>query len=111
MNGCGRWSTERTGESLSLFRRHRPEVLQIALVPDEHDDNVGVGVVAKLLEPASHVDIRGMLRDVVDEKCANGATVIAISAVHMNNDCEGVEGITDAAVIARYRSCPAVVDQ
>lgn len=32
--------------SLSFLCRHRPEVPEITLVPHQHDDNVGVGMVS-----------------------------------------------------------------
>lgn len=40
-------------------------MLQIALVPDEHDDDVRVRVVPQLLQPSCDVRVRGVLRDVV----------------------------------------------
>ena len=52
-------------------------MLQIALVPDEHDDDVRVRVVAELLQPPRDVDVRRMLGDVVDEQRTDGATVIS----------------------------------
>ena len=50
---------------------------QIALVADEHDDNVGVGVITQLLEPAEHIDVGSVLGDVVHEQSTNGSTVVA----------------------------------
>ena len=51
-------------------------MLQIALVADEHDDDVRVGVVAELLEPSRDVDVRRVLRDVVHEERTDRATVV-----------------------------------
>ena len=42
-------------------------MLQIALVTDKHDDDVGVGMVSKFLQPPRNVDVRSVFRDVVDE--------------------------------------------
>ena len=49
---------------------------QIALVSDQHDDNVGVGMVPELLEPPGHVLVGLVLADVVDEQGADGASVV-----------------------------------
>lgn len=49
---------------------------QIALVTDEHDDNVGVGMVAQLLQPPRHVLVCLVLADVVDKQSADCATVV-----------------------------------
>jgi hypothetical protein len=75
-------STPNTGESgrtskgFGLIRGHRPKVLQIALVPDEHDHDVRIGVVPELLKPPSDVRIRLVFRDIVDEQCTNRTAVI-----------------------------------
>ena len=52
-------------------------MLEIALVADEHDDDVRVGVVTELLQPPRDVDVRRMLGDVVDEQCTDGTPVIS----------------------------------
>lgn len=49
---------------------------QIALVSDQHDDDVGVGMISQLLQPAGDVLISLVLADVVHEQCANGASVV-----------------------------------
>jgi hypothetical protein len=49
---------------------------QIALVPDQHDDNIGVGMVPEFLEPPGDVLVRLVLADVVDEEGADGASVV-----------------------------------
>jgi hypothetical protein len=53
-------------------------VTKIALVADEHDDNVAIGVVAQLLEPAEDVDVGGMLGNIVDEQSSYSAAVVAV---------------------------------
>lgn len=55
-----------TGERPRLVCGHGPEVAEIALVADQHDDDVVVGVVPQLLQPALHVLVRQMLGYVVD---------------------------------------------
>lgn len=49
---------------------------QITLVTNKHDDNVGVGVVAQLLEPSRDILVCLVLADIVDEEGTNGATVV-----------------------------------
>ena len=59
-----------------LFCGHSPKVSQIALVSHQHDDNVCVGMVAELFQPACDVLIGLVLGDVVDEEGADCATVV-----------------------------------
>ncbi len=49
---------------------------QIALVADKHDDNVGVGVVAQLLQPSRDILVCLVLADVVNEEGPNSAAVV-----------------------------------
>jgi hypothetical protein len=65
-------------------------VLEIALVADEHDDNVLVGVVAQLLEPAGHVLVGRVLGNVVNEEGSNGTAVVGRGdgAVALLTSCE-----------------------
>lgn len=64
------------GEGHGLVGLDGAEVSQIGLVAHEHDDDVGLGVVAELLEPALDVLERGVLGDVVNEEGADGAAVV-----------------------------------
>lgn len=66
----------RTGKGLGLIGRHSAEVLEIALVTDKHDDNVLVGVVPELLEPAGHVLVRRVLGNVVNKQRADRSAVV-----------------------------------
>lgn len=66
----------RTGKSLGLVGGNSTQVLEIALVADKHNNNVLVGVVPKLLEPAGHVLVRRVLGNVVDEQCADSSAVV-----------------------------------
>ena len=56
-------------------------MLQIALVADEHDDDVRVRVVAELLQPPCYVHVRRMLGDVIDEKCTDCAAVVPVRMI------------------------------
>ena len=49
---------------------------QIALVSDEHDDDVGIGVVPQLLQPPCDIFVGLVLADIVDEKSADGAAIV-----------------------------------
>jgi len=51
-------------------------VPQIALVSHQHDDNVCVGMVAELFQPACDVLVGLVLGDVVDKKGTDCATVV-----------------------------------
>mmetsp|Transcript_23456 Transcript_23456/g.69088 ORF Transcript_23456/g.69088 Transcript_23456/m.69088 type:complete len:208 (-) Transcript_23456:116-739(-) len=64
------------GELLPLLVGHGSAVLKVRLVADEHDGHVGVGVLARVLEPRGEV-VEGLpARDVVDEEGARGAAVV-----------------------------------
>lgn len=52
---------------------------QIALVAHQHDDDVGVGMIAQLLQPARDILVGLVLGDVVDEQGAHRATVVGRS--------------------------------
>lgn len=49
---------------------------QIALVSNQHDDDIGVGVVSELLKPSCDVLVGLVLADVVYKKGTDGATVV-----------------------------------
>lgn len=52
-------------------------MLQIALVSHEHDDYVGVGVIAQFLQPPCNVDVGCVFGDVVDQEGTNCTSVVA----------------------------------
>lgn len=74
---------------------------QITLVSDEHDDNVGIGMVPKLLEPPGDVFVSLMLADVVNEegadspavvsRCDSTVTLLASSIPNLSLDGLGVD--------------------
>lgn len=49
---------------------------QITLVTNQHDDNIGVGVVSELLKPSCDVLVGLVLADVVYEQGTDGTTII-----------------------------------
>ena len=49
---------------------------QIALVSDQHNHDVGVGVVPQLLKPPCHIVVCLVLTDVVYEQCTDCAAVV-----------------------------------
>lgn len=65
-----------TGKLLGLLGGDRTKVSQIALVTDQHDHNIGVGVVPQLLQPPVDIVVSLVLADVVDEEGTDGATVV-----------------------------------
>lgn len=65
-----------TSESLSLISRHSSEMPKIALIANEHDDDIAIRVVPEFLQPSRDIDVCGVLGNVVDEQRANCATVV-----------------------------------
>lgn len=49
---------------------------QVALVTDQHDDDVAVGVIPQLFQPSGDVFVGLVLAYVVDEQCTDGAAVV-----------------------------------
>lgn len=83
-------------------------MLEIALVPDKHDDNVGVCVVSELLQPPVHVLVCGVLGNVVDEESPYSTSVVAGEQAPISIRKRRVPmqppSPSYAEVIARYRS-------
>ena len=67
---------EHTCELLGLLGGHSSEVPQIALVTNQHDDNIVVRVVSQLLQPSRDILVSLVLADIVDEKGPDGAPVV-----------------------------------
>ena len=49
---------------------------QIALISNQHYDNVRISMVPQLFQPTLYILICLMLADIVDEECANGTAVV-----------------------------------
>eukprot|EP00581_Thalassiosira_minuscula_P028360 CAMPEP_0183753346 /NCGR_PEP_ID=MMETSP0739-20130205/2881_1 /TAXON_ID=385413 /ORGANISM="Thalassiosira miniscula, Strain CCMP1093" /LENGTH=229 /DNA_ID=CAMNT_0025989815 /DNA_START=524 /DNA_END=1213 /DNA_ORIENTATION=- len=64
------------GERLALLGGYRAAMFEIVLVPDEHDDHVGLTVLPGFLEPSSKVFEGVPSGDVVDKEGAGGAAVV-----------------------------------
>ena len=52
---------------------------QIALVPNKHDHNIGIGMISELLQPTSHIVVGLVLADIVDKQRANRSTIVGRS--------------------------------
>ncbi len=65
-----------TSKGFRLVRGNGTKVSQIALVSDEHDNNVAVSVVTELLEPPRHIDIGRVLGNVVYKQGTDGTAVV-----------------------------------
>jgi predicted phosphodiesterase len=75
-------------------------MLQIALVADQHDDNVRVGMIAQLLQPPRNVDIRCVFGDIIYQKRSDCAAVVPGTRLDSEQEMVGT-GHTHAEVIAR----------
>jgi len=64
------------GKGHGLVRLDRPQVAQIALVSDEHDDNVGLGMVPQFFQPPLDVLEGPVFRNIVDQQGADGSPVV-----------------------------------
>ena len=65
------------GELQGFLGAYLPLVSQVGLVPDEHDDAVGLGVFVELLQPSADVLEAGMFGNVVDEESAYSSSVVS----------------------------------
>jgi hypothetical protein len=54
------------------------EMTEIRFIADQHDDDVGFGVVAEFFEPAFDVFECGVFGDIVDEEGAYGTSVLKL---------------------------------
>lgn len=66
-------------KALGLLCVDGAQVSQIRLVTDEHDNDVGVGVLAHLAQPARDALVGAMLGDVVQQQCAHSTAVVGRS--------------------------------
>lgn len=49
---------------------------QITLVTNQHDDDVGIGMISQFLKPSGHIVVRLMLADIVHEERTDCASVV-----------------------------------
>lgn len=66
----------RTGKLLRLLGWDGAQVSQITLVPDQHDDNVGVRMVPELLQPPGHIVVRLVLADIIDKEGTDSTSIV-----------------------------------
>lgn len=66
-----------TSKRLGLLGGNSSQVSQIALVSDQHDDNIGISVISQLLEPSCDVLVGLVLADIVDEESADGTSIVS----------------------------------
>lgn len=56
-----------TRKCLSFFSRYSTKMLQIALITNQHNNNIRIRMVTQFFKPSRYVYISRMLRDVVNE--------------------------------------------
>lgn len=83
-------------QTLPLLLADHP-VNQIVLVADQHDHDVGVGLLLDILEPALNVVEGGLSRNIVDDYGSAGSSVVTMWCIMY------------AIVIERYCSWPAAL--
>ena len=83
---------------MGLVRGHGPQVAQVALVAHQHDDDVVVGVVPQLLQPALHVLVGQVLGDVVHQERPHRPPVVPAA---QGTPVQGVGGY-DGELIGPY---------
>jgi len=75
-----------TGECASLVSGDGTQMLEIILVANEHNNNVGISMVTQLSQPTLDVLKCQMLRDVIHDQCTDCTAVVA--AMSTENYCE-----------------------
>ena len=65
------------GKGLGLLGGDSTKMTKIALVSDEHDDDVGISVVAELRQPSLDVLERVLLGDVIHKQSSNSSSVVS----------------------------------
>jgi hypothetical protein len=65
-----------TCKLLSLLCGYSSQVSQIALVSDQHDDNVGIRMIPQLLQPSCNVLVCLVFADIVDKQSSHCAPVV-----------------------------------
>lgn len=61
-----KWKSVLFCECSGLISGHGPEMSKVALVSNQHDDDVVVSVVPQLLQPAVHILVRQVLRNIIN---------------------------------------------
>jgi len=75
-----------TGKWFRLVGGDGTQVLQVVLVADKHDDNVGIGMVMQLSQPTLDILKRQVLGNIIHHESADSTTVVtATSAANITN--------------------------
>ena len=74
--GLNEGKTVLLSKLLGLLGGNLTQMPQIALVADEHDDDVGSGVLPKLTKPALNVLEGGAVGNVAHQKSSDGSAVV-----------------------------------
>lgn len=53
-------------------------MFQVALVSDQHDDDIGIGVVPQLLQPSSYVNVCWVFGDIVYEQRSDRPPIVTV---------------------------------
>ena len=65
-----------TCELFCFFGGNSPEMSQITLITNEHDDDIRIGVIPEFLQPAGDIVIGLMFADIVDQKSSDSTSVV-----------------------------------
>lgn len=115
-----------TRKLLRLICRHCPQMLQVALVSNKHNNNIGIRMISQLLEPSRHVLVGLVLGNVVYQECADSTSVVgggdgsvsflpscgrdvsteprSIKACRCHDDGKSAEGVRTNPVASRMTS-------
>lgn len=54
-------------------------MLQIALIPHQHNNNIIIGILGQLRQPRPYILKRRFLDNIINQQCAHGAPIICRS--------------------------------
>lgn len=80
--GCFQGGSLNEGEAfflsitLGILGGNGTEMLEIGFVANEHDDDVGIGVVPEFLEPPADIFKSGGLCDIIDKEGSEGTAIV-----------------------------------
>lgn len=55
---------------------HRPEMPQITLISNQHNDNIGIRVIPQFFQPSLHILICLMLADIIHQQSTHCSTIV-----------------------------------
>lgn len=65
-----------TCKLLCVLCWHRPEMPQITLVSNQHNDNISISVIPQLFQPSLHILICLMLADIINKQSTYCSTIV-----------------------------------